>query len=52
MKMKMYELRRIYITPDPNKEERVKRWPLQDELKKKGEEFPNEHWAIRGIIHP
>ena len=37
----------IYITPDPSKDERLKRRGLQDMLKEKIEKFPDQHWVIR-----
>jgi len=44
---KMHQLRRVYITPDLDKEEREKRRELKDLMKKKITEFPQEHWVIR-----
>ena len=44
---KMYQLRRVYITPDMDKKEREKRRELSDLLKKKISEFPQQHWVIR-----
>ena len=44
---KMHQLRRVYITPDLDKEEREKRRELKDVMKKKIAEFPQEHWVIR-----
>ena len=37
----------IYITPDPSKDERLKRRGLQDMLKEKIEKFPDLYWVIR-----
>ncbi len=44
---KMYQLRRVYITPDMDKKEREKRRELKDLMKKKIIEFPQQHWVIR-----
>ena len=44
---KVCMLRRVYVTPDMSKEERETQKKLVDDLKKKIEEFPEEHWVIR-----
>ena len=43
----MYQLRRVYITPDMDKQAREKRRELKDLLKKKITEFPLQHWVIK-----
>ena len=44
---KMANLRRVYICPDLNKEDREVRKKLVADLKKKIEEFPGQYWVIR-----
>ena len=45
---KVHHLRRVYISPDLSKEDREKRKKLIGDLKEKIDQFPEEHWVIRG----
>ena len=48
---KVHLLRKVYVTPDMTLEEREKQKKLVEALKRKIEEFPEEHWVIRnGLI--
>lgn len=38
---------RVYITPDLSKEDRLKRKELQNLMKQKIQDFPDQHWVIR-----
>ena len=45
---KIYQLRRVYITPDMDNKEREKRRELKGLMKNKIAEFPEQHWVIKG----
>ena len=45
---KVHHLRRVYISPDLSQEDRQKRKKLIGDLKEKINQFPEEHWVIRG----
>ncbi|MCP4456577.1 MAG: hypothetical protein GY816_00900 [Cytophagales bacterium] len=44
---KVKGLRKVFVTPDLSKDDRDKRRKLNEDLTKKIEEFPEEHWVIR-----